>query len=286
MYENGEQYLICKSVMEYSLLKGKSNVIIFCENIDISKMLTEYGETLEQLGMSCETITADEYPTTPYKGNVTHLDLICPNFSKSALTWMEESGFLSSPTIIELRMQVFPSDQMIDIFPRIDMPNLTKLHIGGMSHKSEDELIGQHILQLLARSLSVTTLSISYDFECDASVFLDHIGSMPALRTLSITYTNISSDDICRWASSNKNTTVESLTVLDCPTMDSLSPNEFFLHPCLSSVQYETILVNKFKTMHTAKHRAVHYAYTVGNNKAMIRLPTELVRMVFEMYDQ
>jgi hypothetical protein len=66
-------YFINEFVMPYSYLEGKANITTCGTDMDISKMLTEYGETLKRLSVSFGTITADAYPTASYKGNITHL---------------------------------------------------------------------------------------------------------------------------------------------------------------------------------------------------------------------
>jgi hypothetical protein len=270
--------------VKYSALAGKPKVITYRTNIDVSKVLIECGKTMERLGLTFGVITAEAYPNAPYKGNVTQFDLIYTDITDSALTWMVKSGFLSSPTLIALDLLFKHDYRMIGMIPHIKFPNLTELHIGGVSHETEDAFIGQDILQLLDRSSSITKLHISCDFTFDAAVFVEHIGSMPALRSLAIERTCTYSEEVFRWALSDRNTSVEFLA-FEFPAMDSISPNDFFLHPCLAFIDCVTEHINMYSA-NAAKTRTVHFAHMVRNNKAMMRLPTELVRMVFEMYDR
>lgn len=271
--------------MPYSILEGQSNVSIFNTTIDLSIILTEYGKTLECLNTSFATITADAYPTTSYKGKIKRFGIMCSKLSDSALTWMVESGFLSSPTIVEMHVHFLPDDRAIGMFPHIKLPNLTILHIWGLSSETEEEALGRHIFQLLDHSPSITTLNICCNFTCDVSVFTDHLGSMPALRKLSVGSICAYSESFFKWALSDRNTSVELLAMCECPSMISLSPNEFFLHPCVAYVRCVTEPMGRYEAMHAAKRYTVHFAYMVRNNEALARLPTELVRMIFTFCD-
>jgi hypothetical protein len=242
-------------------------------------MLTEYGETLKRLSVSFGTITADAYPTASYKGNITHLDLIRTNITDSALSWMVESGVLSSPTIVALYLSFKPDDRLIHILPYIKAPNLTKLDITGWVFLCPESIC--KLFQLLDRSPSITALKIGLKFGCDASFFIAPLESMPALRKLSTTDMCTYSESVFRWALSDRNKSVESLTLVEFPVTSSLTPNEFFLHPCVAYVRCTAEPAIKYKAMHAAKKYTVHFAYMVRNNKALARLPTELVLMIF-----
>lgn len=282
-----KDYFFFTGSLEYSVLKGKRKIHTSANEFDINKAFEVNGDTAVELELSFGLVTADTNPFGRYKGGVRRLYIYDPTFSVTGLQWMRGSGFLESPRIIELELHFTDSGNTNDIIPLIKLPKLTSLVFNGSVSIVEGQTC--ELCKLLSRSPSITELTSDAEMHGDPSIFVRYMESMPALNRLTITESTMFSEAAFTWAMSERNQTVSKIALNICPSMHAFSPKEFFLHPCIELVTYiaddqefnDPYFDARLYAAVDAKFYVARFARVVRDGMPIMRLPRELVWMVF-----
>jgi hypothetical protein len=245
-------------------------------------MFTTYGEGLDSLNLTGVSITARD--CLPYRGKIKWIKLTDVRISDSGRKWFAESGVFESPALKDLCLNLDDADTATFVVSHIKLPNLIYLEIRGQAFDNEESV--RELVSLFNRTPSMIRVSFYGIFNINAASIVNNLRTLPALLEVNISLCNEFANLILQWALSDENVSVGRVLLRPCTGLEDVSPNEFFLHPCLAFIDCITEHIDMYNAMHAAKPRTVHFAHMVRNNKAMMRLPTELVRMVFEMYDR
>jgi hypothetical protein len=250
--------------------------------VDIADVFAKYNDTMKSLHVAVCNIVASE--CLPYRGGLKQLNLADVTISDSGRKWFAESGVFESPALTDLRLDFDDVDTATFVVSRVKLPYLSYLQISGQGFDSEASV--RELVLLFNRTPSMIRISFYGIFKPNPAFIVGNLRTLPALLQVNITLCDEFANLVWQWALSDENVSVWRIVVRQYTELKDVSPNDFFLHPCVMQIEHwgSPALEHKLNSMQTAKRCVVHFGAFVRNNKAMERLPDELTMEVFEMY--